>query len=43
VLSALINLGYQRAAAEKAIGRAASPSGPTGFDGLFRQALALLS
>lgn len=43
VLSALVNLGYQKAAAEKALA-AASRSGKTGpFDGLFREALAVLS
>ena len=43
VLSALINLGYQRAAAEKALA-AVSQNGKTGpFDGLFREALAVLS
>jgi len=43
VLSALINLGYQRAAAEKALA-AASKNGKTGpFDALFREALAVLS
>ena len=43
VLSALVNLGYQRAAAEKALA-VASKNGKTGpFDGLFREALAELS
>jgi holliday junction DNA helicase RuvA len=43
VLSALMNLGYQRAAAEKALA-AVSKSGKTGpFDALFREALAVLS
>jgi holliday junction DNA helicase RuvA len=43
VLSALMNLGYQRAAAEKALA-AASRNGKTGpFDGLFRESLAVLS
>ena len=43
VLSALINLGYQRAAAEKALAMVLK-SGKTGpFDGLFREALAVLS
>jgi holliday junction DNA helicase RuvA len=43
VLSALVNLGYQRAAAEKAV--AAAMKGHTGasFDALFREALAALS
>jgi Holliday junction DNA helicase RuvA len=51
VLSALVNLGYQRAAAERALAStvrlaAAAPAGaaqPPGFDLLFRQALAALS
>jgi holliday junction DNA helicase RuvA len=43
VLSALVNLGYQRAAAEKALA-AVSKNGETGpFDALFREALAVLS
>jgi holliday junction DNA helicase RuvA len=43
VLSALVNLGYQRAAAEKALA-AVSKNGKTGpFDALFREALAVLS
>ena len=40
VLSALVNLGYQRAAAEKALG---SISKTGQFDAMFRQALAALS
>jgi len=40
VLSALVNLGYQRAAAEKAV--SAAKNGGT-FDAMFRQALASLS
>ncbi len=40
VLSALVNLGYQRAAAEKAL---ASISKTGQFDAMFRQALAALS
>lgn len=40
VLSALVNLGYQRAAAEKALG---SISETGQFDAMFRQALAALS
>ena len=40
VLSALVNLGYQRAAAEKAL---ASVSKNGQFDAMFRQALAALS
>jgi Holliday junction DNA helicase RuvA len=43
VLSALMNLGYQRASAEKALA-AVSKSGKTGpFDAMFREALAALS
>lgn len=43
VLSALVNLGYQRAVAEKALA-AATKNGKTGsFDALFRDALAALS
>lgn len=43
VLSALVNLGYQRAAAEKALA-AVSKSGKSGpFDAMFREALAVLS
>jgi holliday junction DNA helicase RuvA len=43
VLSALVNLGYQRAAAEKALA-VATKSGKSGsFDTLFREALAALS
>lgn len=46
VLSALMNLGYQRAAAEKALA-AVSRNGKSGetapFDALFREALAVLS
>jgi Holliday junction DNA helicase RuvA len=40
VLSALLNLGYQRAAAEKAL-RAATKTGP--FEVIFRETLGLLS
>jgi len=44
VLSALVNLGYQRAAAEKALQVAArGGKGPQSFDALFREALAMLS
>ena len=39
VLSALVNLGYQQASAEKAIG---SVKESTDFDALFRQALGML-
>ena len=43
VLSALMNLGYQRATAEKALA-VVSKSGKTGpFDALFREALTVLS
>jgi holliday junction DNA helicase RuvA len=43
VLSALMNLGYQRAAAEKALA-AATKNGKSGsFDAFFREALAALS
>jgi Holliday junction DNA helicase RuvA len=49
VLSALVNLGYQRAAAEKALAGAAKHAAEKGggksasFDALFREALAGLS
>jgi holliday junction DNA helicase RuvA len=43
VFSALVNLGYQRAAAEKALAAAAKNGSDSSFDGLFRQALASLS
>jgi len=44
VLSALVNLGYQRPAAERALAAAAKASGgQASFDALFRQALAALS
>jgi Holliday junction DNA helicase RuvA len=44
VLSALVNLGYQRAAAEKALAGVLKNSGKSGsFDSMFRQALAGLS
>ena len=43
VLSALVNLGYQRAAAEKSLA-AVSRNGKSGpFDTMFREALAILS
>ena len=42
VLSALVNLGYQRALAEKALA-AATRSSPADFDSLFRAALSALS
>jgi len=41
VLSALMNLGYQRAAAEKAVSSAAKNGGP--FEVMFRHALGVLS
>ena len=43
VLSALLNLGYQRAAAEKAIAAAAKNGKAGTFDSLFRESLAGLS
>src|SRR5579863_6152334 len=46
VLSALINLGYQRAAAEKALAgvlQRSTGSKPGSFEGIFREALAGLS
>ncbi len=44
VLSALVNLGYQRAAAQKALVAAARTGrGPQQFEVLFREALAVLS
>ncbi len=47
VLSALVNLGYQRAASEKALTGVAKAAknlaGPVSFDDMFRQALAALS
>jgi holliday junction DNA helicase RuvA len=43
VLSALVNLGYQRAAAEKALGIATKNGKGGSFDALFREALAALS
>ena len=43
VLSALVNLGYQRAAAEKALLAARSGKGVQSFDVLFREVLGLLS
>jgi holliday junction DNA helicase RuvA len=41
VLSALLNLGYQRTAAEKAVASAAKSGGT--FDAMFRQAMGMLS
>lgn len=43
VISALVNLGYQRPAAERALAVAARHATPGGFDKLFREALAVLS
>ncbi len=43
VLSALMNLGYQRAAAEKALASAAKNGKSGSFDAMFREALAGLS
>jgi Holliday junction DNA helicase RuvA len=43
VLSALVNLGYQRAAAEKALENAVRRDRGAGFDELFRAALGTLS
>lgn len=43
VLSALVNLGYQRAAAEKALALATKNGKGQSFDALFRGALAALS
>jgi holliday junction DNA helicase RuvA len=43
VISALTNLGYQRAMAEKALERAVQSAGRENFDAMFRTALAGLS
>ena len=43
VLSALLNLGYQRAAAERALASAAKNGGRESFDTLFRDSLANLA
>jgi holliday junction DNA helicase RuvA len=43
VISALVNLGYQRAAAEKALAGVAPREKTGSFDGLFRAALGALS
>jgi holliday junction DNA helicase RuvA len=43
VISALVNLGYQRAAADKAMLVARGGKGPQSFDVLFREALGALS
>jgi len=42
VISALVNLGYQRPLAERALARLGNTSGEP-FDGLFRKALAALA
>jgi holliday junction DNA helicase RuvA len=43
VLSALVNLGYQRPTAERVVAGAVKRGGSESFDSLFRQALASLS
>lgn len=43
VLSALVNLGYQRAAAEKALAVSTKNGNPGSFDAMFREALSALS
>jgi Holliday junction DNA helicase RuvA len=43
VLSALLNLGYQRAAAEKALAVVTKNGKAASFDAMFRDALAALS
>jgi Holliday junction DNA helicase RuvA len=43
VLSALVNLGYQRAAAERAVASATRAGNGASFDALFRDSLAALS
>jgi len=43
VISALVNLGYQRAAAEKALAGVRNGKGAEGFEALFREALGTLS
>lgn len=43
VISALTNLGFQRAVAEKTVERVAPSSGRENFDAVFRAALAVLS
>jgi holliday junction DNA helicase RuvA len=43
VLSALVNLGYQRATAEKALASALKNGKGGSFDAIFREALAGLS
>jgi holliday junction DNA helicase RuvA len=43
VLSALVNLGYQRSSAEKALAGVGKNGGSANFDELFRRSLAVLS
>ena len=43
VISALVNLGYQRAAADKALLAARGGKSPQSFEVLFREALGSLS
>jgi Holliday junction resolvasome RuvABC DNA-binding subunit len=43
VLSALLNLGYQRAAAEKTLTAAVKAGKSSSFDALFREALSGLA
>lgn len=43
VISALVNLGYQRSAAEQGVGRALKSGAPKQFDELFRATLGMLS
>ena len=43
VVSALVNLGYQRTAAQKAVGAASRESSDTGFESVLRGALSHLS
>ena len=43
VISALVNLGYQRAAADKALLAARSSASPQTFEVMFREALGSLS
>ncbi len=43
VISALTNLGYQRALAEKAVERAVASAGRENFDAIFRAALGVMS
>jgi holliday junction DNA helicase RuvA len=43
VISALTNLGYQRAVAEKAVERAVATAGRENFDAIFRGALGVVA